>query len=201
MQEFWESRYGVTEEYVYGTEPNAFLVSQRSLLAPGLKALSIADGEGRNGVWLARQELEVLTLDYSQAALAKAQALARSRGVSIRCECVDLEHWNWPRQEFDVVVSIFAHFPSGLRPRLHQAMWDALKPGGVLILEAFHPNQVQYRSGGPSDPAMLYTADLLRQDFAGAEFLHLQETTAELNEGPYHAGMAALTQMAARKSG
>jgi SAM-dependent methyltransferase len=165
---FWDSRYD-EPGYAYGTEPNAFLVSQKDYLRPGMRALAVADGEGRNGVWLAQQGLEVLSVDASAVGLRKIRELARERGVPIRTERVELTAWDWPRDEFDVVVAIFIHFPPESRTRMHRAMLNALKPGGVLILEAFTPEQLNYKSGGPPAREMLYTADLLRQDLSGGE--------------------------------
>jgi cyclopropane fatty-acyl-phospholipid synthase-like methyltransferase len=196
--EFWDTRYG-EPGYAYGTEPNAFLVSKAHLLKSGMTALAVADGEGRNGVWLASQGLDVLSVDSSDVGLRKARELAASRGVAIRTVQADLGRWPWPHAAFDVVVSIFAHFAPELRARLHQAMLVALKPGGLLILEAFTPEQLNYASGGPRAPEMLYTAGMLRADFAGGEVLELTETHAELAEGRYHSGLAAVVRLVVRR--
>lgn len=191
MNEFWEQRYS-EPGYVYGTEPNAFLVAQRHRLMPGMKALAVADGEGRNGVWLAQQGLNVLAVDASPTALKKARGLAAARGTEIRTECVDLTEWSWPRNAYDLIAAIFIHFPPEHRPRMHRAMLDSLKPGGLLIMEAFHTDQIKYASGGPPVPEMLYTAAMLEQDLAAAEGLELQEAVTELREGIYHNGTAAV---------
>jgi cyclopropane fatty-acyl-phospholipid synthase-like methyltransferase len=198
--DFWNTRYAEAG-YAYGTEPNAFLVSQGNHLKPGMQALAVADGEGRNGVWLAQQGLDVLSVDASAVGLRKARELAADRGVSIRTEQVDLTTWQWPEQEFDVVVAIYAHFPPGVRARMHRAMFEALKPGGVLILEAFTPDQLKYKSGGPPVAEMLYTADMLKIDFAGGEILQIQESITELAEGRYHRGPAAVVRLVLRRPG
>lgn len=198
MSQFWDERYA-EPGYAYGTEPNAFLVSQRHLLEPGKRALAVADGEGRNGVWLAEQGLEVLSVDQSAVGLAKARALAAARGVSLRTEQADLTHWDWPQAAFDLVVAIFIHFSPAQRTRMHRAMFAALRPGGLLILEAFTPEQLEYRSGGPPVREMLYTAEMLRADFAQAAILSLEETITELQEGPYHRGTAAVVRLIARR--
>lgn len=190
----WEQRYSEAG-YAYGVEPNAFLVDQAWRLHPGMSALAVGDGEGRNGVWLAQQGLNVLAVDQSCTGLQKAEALARSRGVSIRTECADLGQWSWPEGDQDVVVSIFVHFAPQLRPRMHRAMLQALKPGGLLIMEAFHVDQLCYRSGGPPVGEMLYTAEMLREDFAGGNILELTQTAAELDEGRYHHGTAAVLRL------
>lgn len=198
-REFWDSRFA-EKGFAYGTEPNEFLVSQKRYLKPGLKALAVADGEGRNGVWLASQGLEVLSVDQSAVGLAKARELAAQRGVSIRTEQADLTTWKWPENEFDVVAAIYIHFPPTVRLRMHAAMYGALKPGGILILEAFTPKQLEYKTGGPQDPAMLYTMEMLRKDFVAGERLLLEETITGLNEGPYHRGQAAAVRLVLRKS-
>ena len=196
--DFWDTRYSESG-YAYGTEPNAFLVSKAPLLRPGMTALAVADGEGRNGVWLASQGLDVLSVDASDVGLRKTRELAASRGVAISTAQADLGRWAWPTAAFDVVVSIFVHFAPELRARLHPAMLAALKPGGLLILEAFTPEQINYTSGGPRVPEMLYTAAMLHADFAGGEVLELTETRTELAEGKYHSGPAAVVRMVVRR--
>ena len=198
MTEFWNARYG-EPGFAYGTEPNAFLVAQKNLLRPGMKALAVADGEGRNGVWLAQQGLEVLSVDASEVGLRKAQQLAADRGVKLRTDRVDLTAWSWPEQEFDVVAAIFVHFPPEVRARLHRRMFEALRPGGTLILEAFTPAQLGYKSGGPPVLEMLYTADMLRIDFAGAEILQIEECITDLEEGKYHRGPGAVVRLVLRR--
>ena len=198
--EFWNTRYA-EPGYAYGTEPNDFLVSQKGHLRAGMKALAVADGEGRNGVWLAQQGLDVLSVDASEVGLRKAQELAADRGVPLRTERVDLASWHWPEGKFDIVAAIYIHFPPEVRARLHRAMFQALKPGGLLILEAFTPEQLKNKSGGPPVAEMLYTAEMLRVDFAGGEILHLQECTADLAEGKYHRGPAAVVRMLLRRPG
>ena len=198
--DFWNSRYAESG-YAYGTEPNAFLVSQKQYLRPSGTVLAVADGEGRNGVWLAQQGLAVLSVDASEVGLCKAQELAADRGVTIRTEKVDLTTWQWPGQKFDVVVSIYAHFPPEVRARMHRRMFETLKPGGILILEAFTPAQLNYQSGGPPVVEMLYTVDMLRIDFAGGEILLLEDAITELAEGKYHRGPAAVVRLVLRRPG
>jgi len=164
-----------------------------------MRALALGEGEGRNAVWLARQGLTVLAVDQSANGLAKARELAARAGAAIATACADLAEWQWPRGEYDLVLAIFLHVPPALRPRLHQSMLAALEPGGLLIMEAFHPNQLNYRSGGPQSLDMLYTAEMLRADFAGAEFLLLDEAVIELDEGRYHQGPGAVTRLVARR--
>lgn len=194
MSDFWNQRFAAPE-YVYGTEPNAFLVSQRKYLLPGMRALAVADGEGRNGVWLAQQGLDVLSVDGSEVGLRKACELAAQRRVSIRTTLADLTTWSWPEAEFDIVAAVFIHFPPEHRTRMHQKMLKALKPGGVLIMEVFTPEQLQYKTGGPPVQEMLYTAEMLRRDFSEADILLLQETLTDLQEGPGHRGTASVARL------
>jgi SAM-dependent methyltransferase len=198
MKDFWEQRYS-EKGWAYGTEPNQFLSTQSARLKPGMQALVVGDGEGRNGVWLSQQGLDVLSVDYSAAGLRKARELAIAKGTRLNTECADLTHWRWPVAAFDVVVSVYLHFAPDLRASMHHAMLQALKPGGVLILEAFNKNQLQYKSGGPPVEAMLFSSDELRADFAGAHIEVLEETVAELNEGKYHVGPGAVLRLVLTK--
>lgn len=196
---FWDERYG-SDDFFYGTDPNAYLASKRALVRPGMKALAIADGEGRNGVWLAQQGADVLSVDGSAVGLAKARRLAASRGVSIATEQVDLATWDFGQARFDLVVSIFAHVEPALRRRVHAAVVAALKPGGIVLLEAYRPKQLEYKTGGPPVAEMMPTAALLREDFAALRIDELVERDAEIHEGKGHGGMSALVDLVAVKA-
>jgi cyclopropane fatty-acyl-phospholipid synthase-like methyltransferase len=195
--DFWEDRYRACDGYLYGEAPNRFLASKASLLRRGMKALTLADGDGRNGVWLAEQGLDVLAVDRAPTALATSLALAASRGVEIRTECSDLGQWAFPRGTMDLVVSIFAHFGPDLRRHIHRAIVRALKPGGQVILQGFHTDQLQFDSGGPPSEEMLFTAGRLREDFAELDIDELTEYRETLDEGLIHQGPAALVGMVA----
>lgn len=201
---FWDERYK-GEGFAFGTAPNAFLVSQAHYLKPGQRALAPGDGEGRNGVWLAERGLIVDTVDVSPLGVAKAKRLAQMSCVSVNAIEADLLAWDWPREAYDIVAALYIHFFDSDRPRMHRAMLDALKPGGVLILEAFRPEQIEFqkthRSGGPKTVDMLYSKDKLLQDFADADVLLLEEATVELDEGPRHKGQAAVIRTVVRKPG
>lgn len=194
----WDERFA-REEYVYGKKPNAFLVRQMAELAPGSRVLVPGDGEGRNGVWLARQGMRVLSVDSSSVGLAKTRRLADDCGVAIETECADLAAWEWPDSEFDAVVSIFLHLPPEVRSDIHAAMLKALKPGGRIILQAFRPEQVGYESGGPRTVSWLYTATMLAADFAEADILINEVELVALDEGPLHQGPAATIGVVARR--
>ena len=197
--ERWEDRYA-SPEYVFGTGPNAFLRSQASLLPKTGKAIAIADGEGRNGVWLAEQGLDVLSVDFSPTALAKAQALAHQRGVTMQTRQVDIIAWEWPPAEFDVVVGIFFQFAAPPeRARIFAGIRRTLKPGGLLLIEGYSPKQLEYRTGGPSELENLYTEDLLRAEFAGFSEVAIESHDSMMSEGTRHVGMAALIDLVARK--
>ena len=200
MREVWDDKFS-GKDYFFGTIPNAFLVDQSRRFSPGMSALCVADGEGRNGVWLAEQGLDVVSVDFSKAGLAKARELARSRGVSVETICADLLSWKWPQGAFDVVVALYIHFPEGERSVVNRAMLAALKPGGVLVMEVFHPDQLRlgFESGGPQDPELLYTADGLRHDFADAEIITLEELVLTRSESRHAGKKAAITRLIAKR--
>ncbi|MFO8023810.1 SAM-dependent methyltransferase [Thiohalophilus sp.] len=185
--------------FAYGTEPNAFLVSRQARFQPGQTVLLIGEGEGRNGVWLARQGLQVSAGDQSETGLAKARAMAREAGVTLHTISADLTQWQWPVDEYDFVVSIFVHFKPGGRRFIHRACLAALKPGGTILLEGFNPEQIEYPSGGPPFPEMLFTRAMLRADFAGAKIERLESLETRLAEGKYHQGSAAVIRLIATR--
>lgn len=197
----WDDRYAA-EGYLFGTAPNAFLAAQAGRLKPGWTALAVADGEGRNGVWLAQQGLDVLSVDSSAVAQDKARRLARSRGVAPRFEIADLAAWTFPAGQFDVVAGIFIQFAGpDLRRTLFEGMTAALKPGGLLLLEGYRPEQLAFGTGGPRIVENLYTEDLLREAFRDLEILDLRAYDAVIEEGAGHSGMSALIDLVARKPG
>ncbi len=199
--DFWNTRFS-DASYIFGTEPNAFLSSQHIRLRPGMRALAVADGEGRNGVWLAKQRLDVLSVDFSPVALKKADELAKANRVTLKTECVDLATWDWGGPRFDLVAAIFIQFAApDLRDHIFQKMKDVLVPGGLLLLEGYRPEQLAYGTGGPQDIEKLYTPCLLKQAFSDMEILLLEEYDAELNEGERHKGMSAVIDLVAQKPG
>jgi SAM-dependent methyltransferase len=191
----WEKRYAAPE-YLYGTEPNAFLKAQANLLPKTGKALAVADGEGRNGVWLADQGLDVLSVDFSPTAQAKAKALAQRRGVSVRFVQADVTAWDWPTAEFDVIAVIFIQFCAPPeRRRLFAGIRQALKPGGLLLLQGYRPEQIAYNTGGPSEVENLYSEDMLRKEFGGFRKLDIKAHDSVVSEGSRHSGMAAVVDL------
>jgi len=196
---FWDERYA-QPGFLFGEAPNAFLKSQAPLLQPGVYALAIADGEGRNGVWLAQQGLRVHAVDGSPVALEKSRQLAARRGVSLQWEEADLQTWTWPDAAYDLVIAIFTQFvgPEG-RARQFAGIRRALKPGGLLIMQGYTPRQLEYGTGGPPHGENMYTQDLLRAAFGDWEILHFSEHDDLIEEGPGHSGMSALIDLVARK--
>ncbi len=195
----WDERY-TGEAFLFGTAPNAFLVAQKQRLPASGNALAVADGEGRNGVWLAEQGLHVLAVDASEVGLAKSRQLAAERGVSMQQELADLAQWDFGHERFDVIAAIFIQFADpALRERLFAGMQAALNPGGLLLLEGYRPEQLGYATGGPSDIENLYTEALLRDGFPALEIEHLAVYDAEIHEGAGHHGMSALIDLVARK--
>lgn len=195
---FWDSRYG-EPGFAYGEQPNDFLREQATALAPG-EALCLAEGEGRNAVHLALLGHRVLAQDLSAVGLAKAEALARSRGVMIETSCGDLAAFQPASQSVDLVVAIWMHLPPPLRAEVLARAVAALRPGGLLILEAYTPRQLELGTGGPLQRELLWEPEALRNELAGLELPVLQERRRWIEEGPYHHGDSAVLQILGRKS-
>jgi SAM-dependent methyltransferase len=189
----WNQRYN-QPEYVYGTQPNDFLVSVSANIPRG-KVLSLGEGEGRNAVYLASQGWDVTAVDSSDVGLEKARRLAAEKGVNITTITADLGDFQIQPNSWDAIVSIFCHVPSAIRLPLHQAVVRGLKPGGVLVLEAFTPRQLAMGTGGPASPDMLMTLASLRQELAGLRFVQAVELDRNVIEGKFHTGQAAVVQI------
>ncbi|SHI99796.1 Methyltransferase domain-containing protein [Roseomonas rosea] len=194
----WDARY-TGGGFAFGEAPNRYLEAQAARLQPGMRALAIGDGEGRNGVWLAERGLDVTAVDWSAAGLAKARALAAARGVALHTMVADLTRWDWPASRFDLLAWIFVHLPPEDRATVAADAVAALAPNGLLVLEAFTPAQEGRRSGGPRDPELLWSGALVRQHFAGLELLECLEGTVLLDEGPKHQGHAEVVRALLRK--
>jgi SAM-dependent methyltransferase len=193
----WNERYA-GDQYVYGTEPNAFLAEQAKLLTGPV--LSLCEGEGRNAVYLASLGLDVLGVDSSDVGLAKAQKLAAAKGVSIRTLVADLAVYDPPANTFGSVVSIFAHLPSAIRQRLYPLVERSLKPGGLVLLEAYTPAQLPKTTGGPKDPDLLASAAGLRKEFPHCEVILAREIDRHVLEGGHRlGGVGSVVQFIARK--
>lgn len=197
MKQFWEDRYK-EDFFIYGKEPNRFFAEQIDKHSPGHLLLPM-EGEGRNAVYAARKGWQVDASDFSKKAQDKAFKLADQHGVTISYHLRDMTSPEFHQGVYDAVAMIYAHLPEVERKRLHQEVETSLRPGGVLILEAFHKKQVGNDSGGPSDPSMLYDASTLKSDFKESDFLTLQEIQTELYEGVGHRGSAWVIRAVLRK--
>ncbi len=193
----WDQRYD-TDEYVYGTEPNDFLASVAGDIPVG-RTLCIAEGEGRNAVYLAQHGHQVVAVDASAVGLEKAGKLADERGVKIETLVQDLAHIEIEADSWDAVVSIFAHVPPAIRKPLHQKIVQGLRSGGMLVLEAYTPEQLELGTGGPPVAEMTMTLQALQQELDGLEFKHAVELQRDVIEGRFHTGKGAVVQVIAVK--
>jgi SAM-dependent methyltransferase len=197
--ERWEGRYSVPE-YIFGKEPNYFLASCKPLLPKLGKALAVADGEGRNGIWLAEQGLDVVSLDFSEAAQKKAATLAKEKGVVITLVSGDVHTWDYPEAAFDVVAEIFTQFSSPSdRGKKWAGMRKALKAGGLMVIQGYTPKQLQYGTGGPKEIDNLYTRPMLEEAFRDFHDVTIIKEEIEIHEGTSHGGMSAVINFIGRK--
>lgn len=195
----WDERYAI-DDYLFGTEPAEFLRAHADGLEPGQRALVIADGEGRNSVFLAERGLEVTAMDGSSVAVEKARRLAADRGVEVDLHVADLLRWPWDPGAFDVVVGIFFQFlePDD-RADVFAGMQRTLRPGGRVLLHGYRPEQVAYGTGGGPRPELKYTEELLREAFADLTIERLVGYDTTIEEGSGHVGMSALIDLIATK--
>lgn len=197
MKDFWEQRYR-EPIYAYGIHPNEFFKEIIGQIPPG-KVLLPAEGEGRNAVYAATKGWDVTAFDFSGEARQKALELAKKNRVSITYDTLDVRDFSAPDATYDLIGLSFTHIPAALRPAFHRALVKSLRPAGRIVLEAFHKEQVQYTSGGPKDPTMLFSLEELRSEFAGLTFQTLEEKIVDLDEGPHHQGKAHVVRMVAVK--
>lgn len=195
----WNERFA-GDAYYYGTEPNDFLVSQAARWQPGQRVLCLAEGEGRNAVWLARRGLDVTAVDLSDVGLDKTRRLAATHGVNVATVHADLADFDLGQAAWDGIVAIFAHLPSALRARVWPRIAPALRPGGCFVAESYAPGQQLRSTGGPRDVDMLPSADTMTAAF-GAVLLteHLWSGERDVREGQGHTGLALVTQYVGRR--
>jgi len=194
----WDERYA-GEGFFYGTEPNDFLREHAAEIRAGGRVLCLAEGEGRNAVFLAGLGFSVVALDQSAVGLRKALQLAQARGASITTLQANLDSYHIEPGSWDAIVSIWCHLPTALRAKVHAQVVDGLKPGGVFLLEAYRPEQLQFGTGGPKAVDMLPTLAQLRHELSGLEFVHAVELERDVHEGQGHSGHSAVVQVLARK--
>lgn len=191
---FWNERFG-EPGFMYGDQPNDFLKAQAHTLKPGGKILCLAEGEGRNAVYLATQGFDVTCVDFSESGLKKTQQLAETHGVSVCTECADLSHYEIEHEAWDGIVMIFGHFDEDLRTSLYQRMSAGLKPGGTLLMEVYSKEQLSFGTGGPKTIEYLNSKQELEAAFAEFSSVSIQEVTREIKEGAFHNGMSATVQV------
>ena len=195
----WNRRFA-GDDFHFGTEPNAWLREHAGVWAPGQRVLCVADGEGRNSVWLARQGLRVDAFDIAEAGVAKARRLAAAHAVAVDFSVADCDGYAWPEAAFDGVAAIFVQFADPeMRARLFDRIVRCLKPGGTLVLQGYTPKQLEYKTGGPPILSHLYTSALLREAFSALQIETLLEFEAEVAEGVGHLGRSALIGLVARR--
>jgi len=195
---FWNARYA-GDDYAYGIEANDFLVAQAALLPSGLPVLCLANGEGRNGVWLAGRGFDVTSIDVAQQGLDKAQALAKRAGVSLQTICADVTSHELGENRWGAIVSIFLHLPQRARAALLGRCVRALAPGGVLVFEAYGKRQLEFKTGGPPEPELLVRLEDVVEELAGLEIVHRFDGVRAVHEGRHHHGDAHVVQVVARK--
>ena len=195
----WNRRFADTG-FLFGSEPNAWLREHASVWSPGERVLCVADGEGRNSVWLAAQGLSVDAFDIAEVGVVKARRFAAERGVTVNFAVADCDAYPWPEAVYDGVAAIFVQFADpAMRGRLFAHIVRSLKPGGTLVLQGYTPKQLDYRTGGPPLASHLYTESLLREAFADLDLVALREYEADLAEGSGHCGHSALIGLIARR--
>lgn len=193
----WDERYD-TDEYVYGVHPNKFLVSIADKIPVG-KTLCLAEGEGRNAVYLASLGHDVTAVDASSVGLKKAKRLAQKNGVKIETVTVNLQDLDIQPDSWDAIISIFCHLPEETRRELHQKVKSGLRPGGMFVLEGFTPHQLKFKTGGPHRREVLYHLEDLNGELEGLSLEHAEELERDVLEGMFHTGRAAVVQVIAYK--
>ncbi len=198
-RETWDARFS-TDGYIFGTDPNAWLARHAGLLLPGMRALAVADGEGRNSVWMARRGLAVDAFDISPVGVDKARKLAAEAAADVNYSVASIDEFAWKTGVYDAVVAIFIQFADPeSRATLFRQMKSALKPDGLLLLQGYTPKQLEYKTGGPPNLDHLYTEELLREAFGDMEIVELTMYEDVLAEGSQHSGQSALAGLVARR--
>lgn len=197
-RDFWNQRYNA-KEYAYGKAPNQFIKENAGFLSPQSKLLCIAEGEGRNAVYLATLGHQVTALDFSELALEKTKALAAENNVGVQVIQADLTEYVFDAEAWDGVIAVFAHFNSTLRHTVHQQIVTALKPGGKLLLTAYDKKQIEKNTGGPRDTDMLYSATEALQDFEVFSELTVSKKNYYISEGAFHKGDSVVIEVLGKK--
>lgn len=196
--EFWNDRYK-SNEFAYGMEPNDFIKSNSHLIKPHSKILCLAEGEGRNAVYLSTLGHDVTAIDYSIEGLRKTKQLANTLGVKVNTIFVDLSDYVFEQNKWDAIICIFGHFPSQIRQSIHAQIYIALKKGGKFMMEAYSQEQLNYKTGGPLDVKLLYSIDGLKKDFSSFSTIQIEQVERVINEGKFHNGLASVIQVVGEK--
>ena len=194
----WNDRYN-TKDYIYGTSPNEFLVEYESQISPKGNVLCLADGEGRNSVFLAKLGYNVTAVDMSSNAIEKAKMLAKENDVDVDFVHADLTEFVIVQNHWDAIVSIFCHLPLSIRKQVHKNTVSGLKSGGKILLEAYTPDQLKFKSGGPQSEDMMMSIEILRNELSGLNFILADETERDVVEGLFHTGLGAVVRLIAEK--
>lgn len=198
MKDMWNERFS-EEDYAYGMEANDFLKTQLSKLPENSKVLCIADGQGRNSLFLAKNNMLPTAVDFSEVGIQTIQKIAKDNNVTIETFCEDLNTFEMGIEKWDAIVSIFAHLPLSIREHVHHKIEKALKKNGLLILEGYAPEQLNYNTGGPKNLEMLFTIEQIEKDFSTLRPILLQKITRDIHEGKYHNGTSVVIQFVGRK--
>ena len=198
MQEMWNTRFA-SSEYVYGELPNVFLVEHLDKLLGCKKVLLIAEGEGRNAVYLARQGLDVTAVDFSEVGREKCLALASRHNVKVEYQIADLANYDFPNNTYDAVIAIFAHTPARIRKSVHAQIPSTLKQNGICFIKGYTPEQIALGTGGPKDPEMMLSTRILNDEIIGLDVMYCEEKRIVLDEGKLHNGESAVVEYIARK--
>lgn len=198
MKEFWNERYS-EDGFAYGTNPNDFLATHVNKLKEAGKVLCLAEGEGRNALFLARKGFQVTAVDFSEVGIQKIKENAQKEGLKIEAVVADLKDFDMGEDQWDGIISIFAHLPPPLRKIVHSKIQRALRPKGILILEAYTPKQLNFQTGGPKDEAMLVNLNILQEELSELTPVFETETEREIHEGKYHNGPSAVVQFIAER--
>lgn len=198
MSNPWDQRYSASENY-YGDLPNDHLKKASSYLSKNSKILSLGEGEGRNALYLLKQGHDITATDLSSVGLNKLKTEAQKLGLNVETIVGDLNHFDFGKNKWDGIISIWCHTPKELREKIHRHVVEALKPNGIFILEAYTPEQLKYKTGGPPVPELMMTAKDLEVDLKGLEIIQLEEKIREVQEGKGHHGTSSVVQVIARK--
>jgi 2-polyprenyl-3-methyl-5-hydroxy-6-metoxy-1,4-benzoquinol methylase len=194
----WDQRFQ-EEKYVYGTEPNVFIADMHKRLRLTGDVLAIAEGEGRNAVYLAEQGMNVTAWDYAASGLEKTNKLAHSRGVSVKTELIDLNEAVWTEDKWDELICVFGHFPKEIRQKTLKGIKKAVKPGGYFITEVYSQYQLEYKTGGPQDKSLLYFPEEFLADFSDWRIVHFFMGEVIRHEGDLHNGLSHVIQFVGQK--